>query len=56
MLDVNRAASYEITLVRLSCLSVCLSVCPSVCPSLNFLKIGLLVFSDIAHMIADQDI
>ena len=41
-LDVSRTASYEITLIRPS-------VRPSVRPSLNFLKIGSLVFSDIAH-------
>ena len=41
-LDVSRTASYEITLVRLS-------VRPSVRPSLSFLKIGLLLFSDIVH-------
>ena len=41
-LDVSRTASYEITLVHLS-------VCPYVRPSLSFLKIGSLVFSDIAH-------
>ena len=55
-----------------SLLSVCLSFCPlvcpsanpptrqsthpSVCPSLSFLKIGLLVFSDIVHDVADHDI
>ena len=32
-----------------SCLSVCLSACLSVRPSLNFLKIGSLVFYNIAH-------
>ena len=48
--DFSRTAFYEITLVRLFvCPSVCLSVCPSVPPSLSFLKIGLLVFSDIVH-------
>ena len=41
-LDVVRAASYEITLVRQS-------VCLSVRPSLNYFKIGSLVFSDIVH-------
>ena len=45
-LDVSQKASYEIALIHLSVRS---SVRLSVRPSLSFLKIGSLVFSDIAY-------
>ena len=45
-LDFSQTASYKITLVRLY---VLLSIHLSVRRSLNFLKIGLLVFSDIVR-------
>ena len=45
-LDFSQTASYQITLVRLY---VLLSIHLSVRRSLNFLKIGLLVFSDIVR-------
>ena len=49
-LNVSRTMSYEITPLRLSVpLSAPLSVCPSARPSLSFLKIGLILFSDVVH-------
>ena len=48
-LHVSGTASYKITLVHLC-------ICQSVCLSLSFFKIGSLVFSNIVHVIADQDI